>query len=211
MSTEGAEGRETKLLQAEWDKLKRGISGPQSQKCPQAMTMRALLDHFRTWSEQDVFATISSETGLTLYQHILRDKTASLKGDDGAPKFSGVYYDNLTQIYAAKTNPLKAIQPSVKEGTVTPGLRNGILRAKQNCREELLFFLRTHRGVPTEHDVCGLLRWVSTLNVHGAKDQLETGVAVMRFYAKHELQVKYAAWQTVMAHTWESIVSEVLS
>eukprot|EP00971_Amphidinium_carterae_P074923 1480494-Amphidinium_carterae.1 len=115
-SATAAEGKETKLLQSEWEQLRTGIAGPRSQKCPQSMAMRALLDHFRTWTKAEVFGTVSAETGLSLYQHILKDKQMHFDGSPDCPKFSGLYYANLTQIYAAKSNPLKAIKPSVKEG-----------------------------------------------------------------------------------------------
>eukprot|EP00971_Amphidinium_carterae_P311027 6180994-Amphidinium_carterae.1 len=150
MVEENEEG--TKLLQLEWEQISSGIAGPKTQKCPQSMAMRALLDHFRTWTEQEIFTAVSSQTGLTLYQHIVKDKRAAFENKPDCPKFSGLYYDNLTQIYASKTNPLKAIKPSVQQGVVTPGMRNGIMKAKQNSREELRFHLRTWTKAPTEHD-----------------------------------------------------------
>eukprot|EP00971_Amphidinium_carterae_P315196 6264837-Amphidinium_carterae.3 len=205
-----ADVKETKLLQAEWEQISSGISGPKTQKCPQSMAMRALLDHYRTWTEQEIFTAVSPRTGLTLYQHLLQDKRAAFENKPDCPKFSCLYYDNLTQIYASKTNPLKAVQPSVREGMVTPGMRNGILKAKQNSREELRFHLRTHGKAPTEHDVCGLFRWISTLNVRSAKDQLETGLALMTWVSKHGLAATYPAWHKVMTQTWETIVIEAM-
>eukprot|EP00971_Amphidinium_carterae_P349950 6491312-Amphidinium_carterae.3 len=208
-SSSAGEQKETKLLQVEWESLRTGIAGPRSQKCPQSMAMRALLDHFRTWSEEEIFATVAPETGMTLFQHILRDKQLFFDNDPGCPKFSCVYYDNLTAIYAAKTNPLKAIKPSVREGAVSGGLRQAMVKAKQNSREELMFYLRTSTHAPTEHDIVGLYRYIAGVNMHGSKDQLETGLSVMRYARKHEIPKKYPSWEPIMLPTWELILTEV--